>query len=56
MQAVIWSGGATASDIFLLIAAIIAALAAVVALAQQAWVTALLPAAVALIALGLLAL
>ena len=56
MLTTIWSGGADASDIFLLIAAIVAGVVAVVELAAQQWVNALLPVAVALIALGLLAL
>lgn len=64
MDAVVWSGAATGSDVFLLIAAIVAGLAAlievVVALSSptglNAWVNVLVPAAVSLIALGLLAL
>ena len=57
MTAVIWSGGATASDIFLLAAAIVAALAAVLAMVKAEDVGfALINAAVCLIALGLLAL
>lgn len=57
MNAVIWSGATTASDLFLLIAAILAGLAALIVLLREprAGETALLPAAVCLIALGLLA-
>lgn len=54
MNAVIWSGATNASDIFLLIAAIVAGLAAVIA-GLKVPESALVPAAIALIALGLLA-
>ena len=52
--AAIWTGAATASDLFLLIGAIVAGIAAVVALLHDP-IVALLPAAVCLVALGLLA-
>ena len=55
MNAVIWSGASTASDIFFLVAAIVAGLNAIWLLAKQAPEAALLPAAVCLVALGLLA-
>ena len=55
MNAVIWQGATNASDIFLLVAAIVAGLNAVWLLVKQAPEAALLPAAVALVALGLLA-
>jgi hypothetical protein len=53
--AAIWAGAATASDLFLLIAAIVAGLAAIIALLRDP-VAALVPAAICLIALGLFAL
>ena len=55
MLAVIWSGASNASDVFLLVAAIVAAVDAVLVALKGAPEAALLPAAVALIALGLLA-
>ena len=55
MNAVIWSGASTASDIFFLIAAIVAGLNAVWNVARRAPEGALLPTAVCLVALGLLA-
>ena len=67
MNAVIWSGATNASDIFFLIAAIVAGLAALMALLVHGtvaepdgrrvipWPTALIPAAICLVALGLLA-
>ena len=55
MLAVIWSGATTASDVFLLVAAIVAGIDAVIQLAGDVPALALLPAAVCLIALGLLA-
>jgi hypothetical protein len=54
--AVIWSGGQTASDVFLLCAAIVAAIAGVTAVVARDLGWALTNAAVALVALGLLAL
>ena len=56
MNSVIWTGAQTASDIFLLIAAIVAGLAAIIAAVRAAPESALIPAALALVALGLLAL
>jgi len=56
MNAVIWSGANTASDIFLLIAAIVAGIEAVWLVMRETPEAALLPAALALVALGLLAL
>lgn len=53
MIAVVWSGATTASDIFLLVAVIVAAVAAV--LSKASVPAALLAAAVGLVALGLLA-
>lgn len=55
MNATIWSGATNAADIFFLIAAIVAGLAAVLAVVRQVPDSALVPAAVALVALGLLA-
>jgi hypothetical protein len=54
MTAVIWSGGADASDIFLLIAVIVFAVLAIVEALREP-VSALLPAGLAFLALGLLA-
>jgi len=54
MLNVIWSGGADASDIFLLVAVIIFALLAVIDGLREP-VSALLPAGLAVLALGLLA-
>lgn len=56
MLSAIWTGALTASDIFLLCAAIVAGLAAALDVAGEAPQSALIPAAVALLALGLLAL
>lgn len=56
MNAVIWSGAQTASDIFFLIAAIVAGLATVIAAMRATPESALIPAAIALVSLGLLAL
>jgi hypothetical protein len=56
MNAAIWTGALTASDIFLLIAAVLAAVDGLVLAVKGAPESSLLPAAVALIALGLLAL
>ena len=56
MTAVIWSGAQTASDVFLLAAAICAGLLAVLELVARDPVDALLPVAICLTALGLLAL
>lgn len=56
MLAVIWSGAGNASDVLMLVAAVLAALDAVLIALKGAPEAALLPAAVALIALGLLAL
>lgn len=55
MIGVIWSGAGNATDIFLLIGAVLAALDAVLVALKGAPEAALLPAAVALVALGLLA-
>ena len=55
MNAVIWSGASNASDVLLLIAAVVAAVSAVLLVVRGAAESALLPIAVALIALGLLA-
>jgi len=55
MISTVWSGAGNASDIFLLIAAIVAAVDAAVMLAKRAAEAALLPVAVAFVALGLLA-
>jgi hypothetical protein len=55
MLAVIWSGATNASDVFLLIAAIVATIDVVLVALKGAPEAALLPAAVALVALGLLA-
>lgn len=56
MHAVIWSGALNAADLLFLIAAIVAALAAVIDVARHAPESALVPAAIALASLGLLAL
>lgn len=56
MIGAIWTGAATASDILFLVAAILAAVDALVVALKGAPESALFPAAVALIALGLLAL
>jgi hypothetical protein len=55
MIATIWSGAGNASDVFLLIAAVVAVIDAVVIALRGAPEAALLPVAVALVALGLLA-
>ena len=55
MFATIWSGAGNASDVFLLIAAVVAAIDAVVMVARGVPEAALLPVAVALVAVGLLA-
>jgi len=55
MIAVVWQGATTASDIFLLVATILAGIAAVIAITRQAIESALIPAAICFIALGLLA-
>jgi len=55
MLATIWSGAGSASDVFMLIAAVLAGLDAVLRIVNGELVLALLPAAVALVALGLLA-
>lgn len=56
MYGAIWAGASSASDLFLLIAAIIAAVDAILYLVRQTPELALLPVSVGLIALGLLAL
>lgn len=56
MQAVIWAGATNASDVFLLIAAIVAGLATITTLfVGRDAMASLIPAAICLIALGLLA-
>ncbi len=55
MNATIWAGATNASDVFLLVAAIVAVIDAVLILLKGAPEAALLPVAVALVALGLLA-
>jgi hypothetical protein len=55
MLALIWSGAGNASDVLLLVAAIVAGLEAIIHLTGPTPTLALLPAAVALIAVGLLA-
>ena len=55
MITTIWSGATNASDTLLLIAAIVAAVDAVLLILKGAAETALLPVAVGLVALGLLA-
>lgn len=55
MIGVIWTGAATASDVFLLVAAIVAAVDVVLVALKGVPEAALLPAAVAFVALGLLA-
>jgi len=55
MTSTIWQGAGNASDVFLLVAAIVAAVDAVLVALKRAPEAALLPVAVALIALGLLA-
>lgn len=55
MLSTMWSSS-DASEVLFLIGAILAAVAVVVGLVQQAWISALIPAAVCLVALGLLAL
>lgn len=56
MTGLIWSRAGNASDVFLLVAAIVAWLDALMVALRGAPEAALVPAAVALIALGLLAL
>ena len=56
MNAVIWSGATNAADLFFLIAAILAGIAAIMDLAKQVPEAAAYPAAICLVALGLLAL
>ena len=55
LTGVIWQGATNASDILLLVAAIVAVVEVVILVAKGAGEAALLPAAVALVALGLLA-
>jgi hypothetical protein len=55
MFGVIWSGASNASDVLLLVAAIVAAVDALLVALKGAPEAALLPVAVALLALGLLA-
>jgi hypothetical protein len=55
MLSVIWSGATNASDVLLLIAAVVAAIDAVAMVVRGAPEAALLPVAVALVAVGLLA-
>jgi hypothetical protein len=56
MITTIWAGATNASDVFLLIAAVVAAVDATLMVVRGSAEVALLPVAVALIALGLLAL
>ena len=56
MISTIWSGAGTGSDVLLLIAAIVAALDCALLIVKGAPETSLLPASIALMALGLLAL
>ena len=55
MLNVIWSGGADASDIFFLVAAIVAFVYAVLVVLNRDIIDALVPVAICLVALGLLA-
>ena len=55
MNAVIWSGAGNASDVCLLIAVVVAAIDAILYVVRGVPETALLPVAVGLVALGLLA-
>jgi hypothetical protein len=55
MLAAVWTGATNASDIFLLIAAIVAGLATIIIALRPGPEAALVPAAICLIALGLLA-
>jgi hypothetical protein len=55
MTGVIWSGAGTGSDIFFLVAAIVAAINVAWLMAKGAPEAALLPLAVAFVAVGLLA-
>ena len=56
MTSAIWTGANAASDIFLLVAAIVAGIEAIWLVMRETPEAALLPAALALVALGLLSL
>jgi hypothetical protein len=56
MLGIVWSGAGNASDVLLLVAAIVAGLDAILRIAGREPTLALLPAAVCLLALGMMAL